>query len=99
MTATQQRPARTGSAPATIATVVLWAALIVNVAIVDVLFLTSDLPVKNNLIEIGKFLGLHVALVMILQLVLIARIPWLDRRLGMDQLTSWHPSCSAWSPF
>jgi predicted ferric reductase len=27
---------------------------------------------------------------MMLQLTLVARIPWLDRRLGMDRLTAWH---------
>jgi predicted ferric reductase len=27
---------------------------------------------------------------MIAQLLLIARIPWLERRIGMDRLTSWH---------
>jgi predicted ferric reductase len=27
---------------------------------------------------------------MMFQLLLIARIPWVDRRLGMDRLTSWH---------
>jgi predicted ferric reductase len=27
---------------------------------------------------------------MMLQLVLVARLPWLDRRIGMDRLTVWH---------
>jgi predicted ferric reductase len=27
---------------------------------------------------------------MMLQLVLVARLPWLDRRIGMDRLTAWH---------
>jgi predicted ferric reductase len=27
---------------------------------------------------------------MAFQLVLVARLPWLDRRIGMDRLTSWH---------
>ena len=27
---------------------------------------------------------------MMVQLVLVARLPWLDRRLGMDRLTAWH---------
>jgi predicted ferric reductase len=29
-------------------------------------------------------------LIMMLQLTLVARLPWLDRRIGMDRLTSWH---------
>lgn len=67
----------------------LWGAVILNLIIVEVLFFTTD-PAKNALHATGKFLGLHAALVMLLQLVLIARLPWLDRRLGMDRLTSWH---------
>jgi len=47
-------------------------------------------PSKNGLVAVGKFLGLHLALVMIFQLILIARIPWLERRIGMDRLTNWH---------
>ena len=27
---------------------------------------------------------------MMLQLILVARLPWLDRRIGMDRLTVWH---------
>jgi predicted ferric reductase len=27
---------------------------------------------------------------MMLQLLLVARLPWLDRRIGMDRLTAWH---------
>jgi predicted ferric reductase len=75
--------------PAVTARVVLCAVVLANVAIVEVMFFTSE-PSKNTLVAIGKFLGLHTALIMILQLVLVARLPWLDRRIGMDQLTSWH---------
>jgi predicted ferric reductase len=90
MTATSQRPTRTVVPASLVARTVLWGALLINLAIVWFLFFTAGTPVKNGVIETGKFIGLHVALVMILQLVLIARIPWLDRRVGMDQLTSWH---------
>lgn len=27
---------------------------------------------------------------MAFQLLLVARLPWLDRRIGMDRLTLWH---------
>jgi predicted ferric reductase len=67
----------------------LWGAVILNLIIIEVLFFATD-PAKNALHAAGKFLGLHAALAMLLQLVLIARLPWLDRRLGMDRLTSWH---------
>jgi predicted ferric reductase len=75
-------PARTGR-------VVFWTLVLVNVAIVEVMYLTAP-PAKNTLTAIGQFLGLHAALIMILQLVLVARIPWFDQRIGMDRLTSWH---------
>jgi predicted ferric reductase len=76
--------------PAVTARTVLWAAVLLNVLFVEVLFFTADVPEKNTLITIGRFFGLHVALIMIVQLVLIARLPFLDRRLGMDTLTAWH---------
>jgi predicted ferric reductase len=71
------------------ARVALWGAVAANLLILEVLFLTSGSG-KNALLSVAKFFGLHVALIMILQLVLVARLPWLDRRLGMDRLTSWH---------
>jgi predicted ferric reductase len=90
MTATRQAPSRSAIHPATLARVVLFTALGVNLLFVWFTFFTADGPEKNPLITVGKFVGLHVALAMIFQLVLIARLPWLDRRLGMDQLTSLH---------
>jgi predicted ferric reductase len=68
---------------------VLWAAVLVNLAIVEVLYLTAG-PGKNTLTSVGRFFGLHAAFLMILQLTLVARLPWLDRRIGMDRLTVWH---------
>jgi predicted ferric reductase len=90
MTATSQAPARSVVSPAVTARSILWAAVLLNVLFVEVLFFTADVPEKNTLITIGQFFGLHVALIMIVQLVLIARLPFLDRRLGMDTLTAWH---------
>jgi predicted ferric reductase len=67
----------------------VWLVVAVNVAIVETVFLTAE-PAGNEVLGLGRWLGLHLALVMILQLVLIARLPWLDRRIGMDRLTCWH---------
>lgn len=92
MTAGQARltpTSRAGVAPATAASLTLIGAVLLNLVIVEVLFFTAPAP-KNTLIGIGQLLGLHLALLLILQLVLIARLPWLDRRIGMDVLTSWH---------
>jgi predicted ferric reductase len=80
---------RTGVPPAAVARVALWAAVLANLLIVEVLFVTSGWG-KNSLLSVGKFFGLHAALIMMLQLILVARLPWLDRRIGMDRLTSWH---------
>jgi predicted ferric reductase len=93
MTAANERlhgaPSRTAIPPAMLARLVLWAVVGVNLLIVETVFLTAE-PAKNAILGFGKWLGLHLALVMILQLVLVARLPWLDRRIGMDRLTSWH---------
>ena len=99
MTAANQRVTRTdqpgasggarggGASAAMRARVVLWAVVLANVAVVWWMFFTAEVT-KNALTMTGKFLALHAALLMMLQLVLIARIPWLDRRIGMDRLTS-----------
>ncbi|HEV7963204.1 MAG TPA: ferredoxin reductase family protein [Actinoplanes sp.] len=84
-----QLRARTITPPAVTARTVLWAAVLINLVIVEVLFLTAG-PAHNTLTAIGRFFGLHAAFLMILQLTLVARLPWLDRRIGMDRLTVWH---------
>jgi predicted ferric reductase len=89
MTAMTQPLIRTGTPPAVTARIVLWAAIVINLAIVETLFLTGS-AAGNTLIGIGRFLGLHAAFLIIIQLTLVARLPWLDRRLGMDKLTGWH---------
>ncbi|MBP2330323.1 putative ferric reductase [Kibdelosporangium banguiense] len=87
--ATSSQVRRSSVPPVVQARWALWAFVIVNVVIVEVLFITAGTG-KNNILTIAKFFGLHAALVMMLQLLLVARLPWLDRRIGMDRLTSWH---------
>jgi predicted ferric reductase len=67
----------------------LYLLLGVNAGIVAALFAAAG-PSMNSLITIGRLLGLYAALLMAFQLLLVARLPWLDRRLGMDRLTSLH---------
>jgi predicted ferric reductase len=67
----------------------LWTFVVVNVAIIEVLFFTAGAG-KNSVLTVAKFFGLHAALIIMFQLLLVARLPWLDRRFGMDRLTSWH---------
>ncbi|MFF4805534.1 ferric reductase-like transmembrane domain-containing protein [Streptomyces sp. NPDC001351] len=67
----------------------LWTFVIVNLVIVEVLFLTAGTG-QNGVLTAAKFFGLHAAVLMLFQLLLVARLPWLDRRIGMDRLTVWH---------
>ena len=90
MTATAQVPARTGGpAPSDTARYVLVGVVALNVLAVWVLFFTSS-EGKNSTLSVAKFFAMHAALIMMLQIVLVSRLPWLDRRIGMDRLTSWH---------
>jgi predicted ferric reductase len=86
---TNSRIRRSGLAPVLQARLALWAFVVVNVAIVEFLFLTAGAG-KNEVLTVAKFFGLHAALIMMFQLLLVARLPWLDRRIGMDRLTVWH---------
>ncbi|MFJ2264575.1 ferric reductase-like transmembrane domain-containing protein [Streptomyces sp. NPDC087844] len=76
-------------APVVAAQWALWTFAVVNVVIVEVLFSTGAAG-KNGTLSVAKFFGLQAALLMVFQLLLVARIPWLDRRIGMDRLTLWH---------
>lgn len=67
----------------------MWTFVIANVVIVEALFVSAGSG-KNEVLTVAKFFGLHAALLMLLQLLLVARLPWLDRRIGMDRLTVWH---------
>lgn len=89
MTATGHRVARTTIPPVVAARWAMWTFVVANLLVVEALFVTSGAG-KNSLLTVAKFFGLHAALVMMLQLLLVARLPWLDRRIGMDRLTSWH---------
>ncbi|RSM83512.1 oxidoreductase [Kibdelosporangium aridum] len=75
--------------PRVLARTGLYTVLGANVALVTVLFADAG-PSADPLISIGRLLGMYGALLMAFQLVLIARLSWLDRRLGMDRLTSLH---------
>ncbi|MFD9463360.1 ferric reductase-like transmembrane domain-containing protein [Streptomyces sp. NPDC060027] len=67
----------------------LWTFVVVNVVTVEVLFISAGAG-KNGVLTTAKFFGLHAALLMLFQLLLVARLSWLDRRIGMDRLTVWH---------
>ncbi|MEU4656202.1 ferredoxin reductase family protein [Streptomyces sp. NPDC023723] len=75
--------------PRVLARTGLYALFAVNAAVVAVLFVQGGFA-SNALIVLGRLAGLYGALFMAFQLLLVARLPWLDRRIGMDRLTSWH---------
>ncbi|MGY0064070.1 ferredoxin reductase family protein [Streptomyces sp. LZ34] len=75
--------------PKVVARTGLYAVLALNAAVVTVFFFRAGLD-SNALILLGRLAGLYGALLMAFQLLLVARLPWLDRRIGMDRLTSWH---------
>ncbi|MEV6871541.1 ferredoxin reductase family protein [Amycolatopsis sp. NPDC051128] len=75
--------------PVVAARAALWTFVIVNLVIVEALFVAGGTG-KNGVLTVAKFFGLHAAVLMLFQLLLVARLPWLDRRIGMDRLTVWH---------
>jgi predicted ferric reductase len=89
VTATSAPVTRVGMPPALLAELALGAVLLAHLTIVEVQFFSTGTG-KNSVLTVAKFFGLHAATIMMLQLVLVARLPWLDRRLGMDKLTSLH---------
>lgn len=89
MTTSNPPMARPVGAPAVTARMVLFAAIALNLVLIQVLFVAYGTG-KNTTLTVAKFFGLHAGLIMMLQVLLIARVPFLDRRIGMDRLTSWH---------
>lgn len=89
MEATYTQVRRGTTPPVVAARWALWTFVVVNLLIVEVLFLTAGTG-QNGVLTVARFFGLHAAVLMLFQLLLVARLPWLDRRIGMDRLTVWH---------
>ncbi|MFF5188362.1 ferric reductase-like transmembrane domain-containing protein [Streptomyces sp. NPDC000345] len=90
MTTVQSPPVPpTAIRPKVVARTGLYTVLAANAAVVT-LFAVQAGFASNALVVIGRFAGLYGALLMAFQLLLVARLPWLDRRIGMDRLTNWH---------
>ncbi|MGW1778156.1 ferredoxin reductase family protein [Streptomyces sp. NPDC002143] len=90
MTTVQSPPVPpTAIRPKVVARTGLYTVLAANAAVVT-LFAVQAGFASNTLVVIGRFAGLYAALLMAFQLLLVARLPWLDRRIGMDRLTNWH---------
>ncbi|MFI6035462.1 ferric reductase-like transmembrane domain-containing protein [Streptomyces sp. NPDC051315] len=90
MTTVQSPPVPpTAIRPKVVARTGLYAVLAANAAVVTLLAVQAGFA-SNALVVLGRFTGLYAALLMAFQLLLVARLPWLDRRIGMDRLTNWH---------
>ncbi|MEU4876416.1 ferredoxin reductase family protein [Streptomyces sp. NPDC021608] len=90
MTTVQSPPAPpTAIRPKVVARTGLYAVLAANAAVVTCFAVQAGFA-SNALVVVGRFAGLYAALLMAFQLLLVARLPWLDRRIGMDRLTNWH---------
>jgi len=48
------------------------------------------------LIAIGRLAGLTGTYLMLVMIVLIARLPWLERTVGQDRLVKWHRRIGGW---
>ncbi|WP_312867476.1 ferredoxin reductase family protein [Amycolatopsis pithecellobii] len=76
----------------------LFALLGLNAAwVTDLFVLGHELSAPGGVLTVlGRLAGLYGALVLVLQLVLISRLPWLESRLGLDRLTQWHRWTGFW---
>lgn len=63
--------------------------LVLNLASIHLMFLAVP-PAHNGFGQVGRLLGLYLAFAMTVQVLLVARLPLLDRAFGMDRLTGWH---------
>src|SRR5438874_9979063 len=73
----------------------IWVVLAGNVAAVVWLWVhggnaSDHLSTGGLLTSLGRLTGLLAAYSALVQLVLLARIPWLERLVGFDRLTVWH---------
>ncbi|WP_236794283.1 ferric reductase-like transmembrane domain-containing protein [Amycolatopsis sp. GM8] len=65
--------------------------------VTDLFVLGHELDAPGGMLTaVGRLTGLYGALALVLQLVLISRLPWLESRLGLDRLTLWHRWTGFW---
>lgn len=75
--------------------VVLWALLLGNAAAIVWLWVhggnaTDDQSAGELVTSLARLTGLLGAYAALVQVVLLARLPWLERLVGFDRLTVWH---------
>ena len=83
------------SAPSPVRAFDLGWLLTLNVVVIAALWVVHDGPGRlvgwpGWFTGIGQLAALYGTLAVLVDLVLISRVPWLERRHGMDQLNLWH---------
>ncbi|HYA09093.1 MAG TPA: ferric reductase-like transmembrane domain-containing protein, partial [Gaiellaceae bacterium] len=73
----------------------LWAIVVLNAAVIVWLWLrgggVSSVHTAGDLAtSLGRITGLLGAYFALVQVLLLARLPWLERLVGFDRLTVWH---------
>jgi predicted ferric reductase len=84
-----QRVARAGLASA------LWLVFLANAGIIVAIWLADGgIAAVHGWPElftsVGRITGLLSAYLILVQIILLARLPWLERLVGFDSLTAWH---------
>ncbi|MDB5057061.1 MAG: Ferric reductase domain protein transrane component domain protein, partial [Chloroflexi bacterium] len=74
---------------------VLWTVAIANVVVIVWLWLSGGgISAVHGLgdfnTSVGRVTGLLSAYLALIQVLLLARLPWLERLVGFDRLTVWH---------
>ena len=83
---------------ASVATLLAGIGLGLSVTAEHKLFLASSYTSASGIAtEIGRFAGIVGTYGIVLTLFLIARIPWLEREVGMDRTLHWHRTLAPWS--
>jgi predicted ferric reductase len=91
----QARAAPAAGLPRRVAGAGLWAIVVVNAAVMVALWLhyggyTGVHDAGARLTSVGRITGLLGAWLSLLQVLLLARLPVLERLVGFDRLTVWH---------
>jgi predicted ferric reductase len=87
---TRPQPVAVRRTSALLARTAVGAFLLVNLVVLHLLFVTAGPPAHNTFGSAGRLLGLYLAFALVCQVLLVARLPLLDRAFGMDRLTGWH---------
>ena len=97
----QERRSRPGPPPIPWVGTALWVGFAVGLVATIALALSQETPSALRLPggwldAVGRLAGLTGTYGMLVMLVLIARLPWLERTVGQDRLVRWHRRIGGW---